>query len=60
MSHDALVLVLKSFLVQANTALSKTNFEEALKIPAALGLSRDAANILSSAASLAYSVVPGG
>ena len=45
--------------MQANTTLSITNFEEALRVPAALGLSREAAGFLSSTASLAHSFAPG-
>ena len=45
--------------MQANTKLSVANFEEAMRVPKALGLDPAAANLLASASSTAHRMFPG-
>ena len=45
--------------MQANTKLSVTNFEEAMRVPKALGLDPAAAELLASASSTAHQLFPG-
>lgn len=45
--------------MQANTKLSVTNFEEAMRIPKALGLDPAAAGLLASASTTAHTLFPG-
>ena len=45
--------------MQANTKLSVANFEEALRVPKALGLDPAAADLLATASSTAHQLFPG-
>lgn len=46
-------------LMQANTKLSVANFEEAMRVPKALGLDPAAADLLASVSSTAHRLLPG-
>lgn len=46
-------------IMQANTKLSVANFEEAMRVPKALGLDPAAADLLASASSAAHQLLPG-